>query len=113
MYNRAFYQNKPNSNLANQYVLKEIMDATPQQLLLKVYNFAIVNCLKHDMVKTNNALQELINALRYEPDEVKEFSIGLLKLYRFCQDQMRARNYDIVHKILVELRDSWAEAFKK
>lgn len=105
--------NRYSSNAANVYLTKEIMEATPQQLLLKVYNYAIANCQKHDLVKTNNALQELINSLRYEPEEVKDFSIGLLRLYRFCQDEMRKQNYEIVYKILVELRDSWIEAFKK
>ncbi|MGE5399608.1 MAG: flagellar protein FliS [Ignavibacteriales bacterium] len=111
MYNTAYA--RPGLNKVNQYLAKEILEATPQQLLIKIYDFAIVNCQKHDMVRTNNALQELINSLSYEGPEVKEVSTGLLRLYKYCQDQMRAQNYDMVLKILSELRDTWISAFEK
>jgi len=97
----------------NQYLVKEIMEATPQQLLIKIYDFAILNCNKQNMVKTNNAIQELINSLSFETEPVREISTGLLRLYLYCQDQMRKQNYSIVHKILTELRETWIEAFKK
>lgn len=107
---------KPNlaykSRGANQYLVKEILEATPQQLILKVYDFAIVNCKKKNLVKTNRAIQELINSLRFDDENGKDISIGLLKLYQFCQDQMRKNNFDIVLRILTELRDSWIKAFQ-
>jgi len=106
------YSNNHSTRM-NQYLIKEIMEATPQQLLIKVYDFAILNCNKHNMVKTNNALQELINSLNYDTEPVRQISTGLLKLYLFCQDQMRKQKYDVVNKILVELRATWLEAFKK
>ncbi|HEX2869588.1 MAG TPA: flagellar export chaperone FliS [Ignavibacteriales bacterium] len=104
---------RPGINKVNQYLAKEILEATPQQLLIKIYDFAIVNCQRHDMVKTNNAIQELINSLSFDGPQVKEISTGLLRLYKFCQDQMRQQNYDIVQKILTELRDTWMNAFEK
>lgn len=110
MLNQTYTNN--NQNRLNQYLVKEILEATPQQLLIKVYDFAIVNCQKHNLEKTNNAIQELINGLRFDEGEVKEISIGLLRLYQFCQDQMRKKNYDIVYKVLTELRESWINAFK-
>ncbi|HEX2960344.1 MAG: flagellar protein FliS [Ignavibacteria bacterium] len=111
MYSTAYA--RPAYNKANQYLAKEILEATPQQLLIKIYDFAIVNCQKHDMVRTNNAIQELINSLSFDRPDVSEISNGLLRLYKFCQDQMRQQNYDIVHKILSELRDTWMSAFEK
>ena len=113
MYNRNLHTKNSGANKVNQYLVKEIMDATPEQLLIKVYNFAISSCQKHDMVKTNNAIQELINGLRFDDDETKELATGLLRLYQYCQDQMRANNYDIVIKILTELRQSWIDAISK
>lgn len=111
MYNSQTY-NKP-MNRANAYLVKEILDADPQKLLLKIYDFAIVNCKRGDFVKTNKALSQLINALNFEVEEAKEISIGLLKLYQFCQDQMRQKNYDIALKILTDLRDAWTTIFKQ
>jgi flagellar secretion chaperone FliS len=111
MYSANFVKNK--SNLSKQYLVNEILEATPQQIILKIYDFAIVNCQRQDLIKTNNALQELINALSFEGDEVKKISLGLLKLYQFCQEQMRQKNYDLVVKILSELRDTWTSIFNQ
>lgn len=109
MYNTAFARN--NNNRVNQYLLKEIMEATPQQLIVRIYDFAIVNCQKKDFMRTNAAVQELINALRFEGEGVKEIASGLLRLYLFCQDQARKHNFEIVHKILSELRETWLKVF--
>lgn len=97
----------------NQYLTNEILNATPEQLIMKVFNFAILSCKKHDMVKTNEALQVLINSLNFEHPEAKEISIGFFRIYRFCQDQMRKQNYDVVHKTLSELKESWESALAK
>lgn len=111
MHNSVITENK--TSRLNQYLIKEIMEANPQQLLVKVYDFAILNCRKQNMVKTNDALQILINALRFDTDEVKSVSMGLLRLYQFCQEEMRKRNYEIVEKVLTELRETWLLAFDK
>jgi flagellar protein FliS len=100
---------KPQDRL-KQYQMKEIMDATPQQLLIKIYDFAILNCNKNNLAKTNAALQELINALRFD-DQCREISTGFYRLYLYCQEEMRKKNYAIVLKILTELRESWINAF--
>jgi flagellar protein FliS len=97
----------------NPYLLNNIMDATPSQLLLKVYDFAVVHCKKQDLSKTNAAIQTLIDALRFDGgEEVREISIGLLRLYQYCQEQTRKGNYDSVQKVLTELRESWSVSLK-
>ncbi len=96
----------------NPYLVKEILEASPQKLLIKIYDFAITNCQLRDMVKTNRAIDELINSLSFEDEKAREISLGLMRLYQFCQDQMRKQNYDVVHTILSDLRDSWLTIFK-
>ena len=110
MYNTATLT-KRNSKTVNNYIVKEIMEATPQQLLIKIYDFAILNCQRRNLAKTNQALQELINSLRWEGEDVKQISTGLFKLYQYCQNEMRGKNYDIVYRILSELRETWIKAF--
>lgn len=105
--------NNNKNNKLNPYLVKEIMEATPQQLLIKVYDFAILHCQKHDLYKTNAALQQLISALRFDREDVKVISLGFLKLYQYCQEQMRKKNYPIVLEILSGLRKSWLDAFSK
>ena len=109
-----YYSNLANTqnNRLNQYLVKEILDSTPQQIIIKIYDFAISSCAHNDLIKTNNAIQELINALRFDDESAKEISIGLLKLYTYCQDEMRKGNNNIVKQILTELRDTWVNAIK-
>ncbi len=111
MYNTAFANNK--HSRTNSYLVKEILEATPQQLLIKLYDFAVVNCQKHDLAKTTKAIQELINSLRFDDENARPISVGFLRLYQFCQEQMRQKNYDIVLKILIDLRETWIKAFKE
>lgn len=101
---------KQQSNL-NPYLVKDILEATPQQLVIKLYDFAIVNCKKQDLRRTNNTLQALIDALNFEDESAYEISAGLLRLYKFCQEQMRKGNYSIIIRVLSELRESWVNAF--
>ncbi|MEW6507361.1 MAG: flagellar export chaperone FliS [Bacteroidota bacterium] len=97
-------------NKTNPYLINQINIASPQQLIMKVYDFAILHCQKNDMLKTNEALQLLINALNFDDPSAKEISFGLFKLYQYCQEQMRKNNTQVVLKILSELRNTWQES---
>ena len=102
-----------NNKRSNQYVTNDIMCAKPEELIMKIYDFAIVNSKKNNMIKTNEALQALINALNFDHPEAKEISANLLNIYLYCQDQMRKQKNDNVTKILTELRDTWRTALLK
>ena len=99
-------------NKMNPYLVNEITNASPVQQIMKVYDFAIVKCQQENMIKTNEVLQVLINCLNFTDETAKPISIGLFRLYQYCQEQMRKKNYKEVHKILSELRDTWREALK-
>src|SRR5690554_6565814 len=100
-------------NRANAYLINDIMESSHEKLLLKLYDFAITNCRLHNIEKTNQALNELILGLRFDKEELENISTGLFRLYSFCKDQVRKRNYAIVEKILTELRESWVQALKQ
>ena len=101
-----------NKNKLNPYLVNEINNASPAQQIMKVYDFAILKCQKEDMIKTNEALQVLIDCLNFTDESAKEISIGLFRLYQYCQEEMRKKNYKEVHKILSGLRETWREALK-
>ena len=84
-----------NRNRLNQYLVNEITQASPKQLLIKIYDFAIVNCKKKNLAKTNEAIQVLISSLSFENKEVSKISTGLLRLYQYCQEQMSILDYGI------------------
>lgn len=100
-------------NKANAYFVKEIMDSTRPQLLLKVYDFAITHCQRENIEKSNRAVSELINSLNFEDEEAKGISIELLRLYQFVQESTRKGDFDVSIKILHELRNTWTEVFAK
>jgi flagellar protein FliS len=102
-----------NNKRSNQYVTNSILSAKPEELIMKIYDFAIINSKKNNMIKTNEALQVLINALNFDHPEAKEISANLMNIYLYCQDQMRKQKNDDVTKILTELRDTWRTALLK
>ncbi|MCX6150713.1 MAG: flagellar protein FliS [Ignavibacteriales bacterium] len=109
--NYSYYPNTQNNRL-NQYLVKEILEASPQQIIIKIYDFAIASCSRHDLIKTNNAIQELINALRFDDQNSREIAVGLFRLYYYCQEEMRNGNHDSVKQVLTDLRDAWVNAIK-
>lgn len=100
-------------NRTNPYLINDIMESSQEKLLLKLYDFAITNCRRKNIEKTNKALNELIFGLRFDNEEVEKISTGLFQLYNYCKDEMRKRNFEIVEKILTELKESWVEIFTK
>jgi flagellar protein FliS len=92
----------------NEYLYNEIMNLSPVELILRIYDFAIVNCKRRDAEKANRALTELISALDFD---YKDISLPLFKLYHYCQNEIRKGKFDNAISILQELRDTWAKAF--
>ena len=99
-----------NKSRVNPYLADQILNASPEQLLLKAYDYAVVHSEKKDMIKTNRGIQVLIGFLRFDDESYAELSFRLLRLYQFCEDQSRKSNFEIVTKILSELRESWLQA---
>jgi len=91
------------------YKKNEIMGLTPVQMILKLYDYVIVNCRKHDANKVNAGLTQLIASLNFD---YKEVSLGFFRLYSYCQNESRKGNFEEVENVIGELRSAWAQAFK-
>ena len=100
MYNQAQMKH------SNAYQQNAIMGLSPMQLVLKVYDYAILGCKANDADKVCRALVELISALRFEYEEI---SVGLFRLYQYCMDEVKQEKFDNAEKILIGLRDTWKE----
>ena len=101
-----------NRSKLNPYLANQILNSSPEQLLIKIFDFAVVQSEKKDMIKTNSDIQELIGMLRFDDDSYKDLAINLIGLYQYCQDQARKQKFEIVTKILTELRESWLQAIQ-
>jgi flagellar secretion chaperone FliS len=93
---------------AQNYHTNQIMSMTPTQLILKVYDIAIVSIKRADIVRANKAILELINSLNFDYNDIAS---GLLRLYQFCQKSLREKKYDDAVQVLTDLRATWASAF--
>jgi flagellar protein FliS len=96
-------------NALDGYKSNEIMSLTPVQVILKLYDYVLVNCKRHDAEKVNAGLTQLIAALNFDH---KEIALGFFRLYRYCQDRARKNDFDEVAAVIGELRTAWAQAFK-
>ena len=96
-----------NGKKLQSYQQSQIMGMDPAQLVLKVYDFVIVNCKKKDIVKASKGLVELISALNFDYDEM---ALGLFRLYQYCLDKIKQNEFDEALHILEGLRDAWLQA---
>ncbi len=106
--NNAVAQKMEMSPEINGYLKNEVMGLSSTEIILKIYDFAIINLKKREHQKAMRAITELIVSLNFD---YKEFSLGLYKLYQYCRDQIVHGNYDNALVILEGLRESWAKAF--
>jgi flagellar secretion chaperone FliS len=96
-------------NALDGYKSNEIMGLTPVQMILKLYDYVLVNCKRRDSEKVNAGLTQLIASLNFD---YKEIALGFFRLYRYCQDRARKNDFDEIAKVIAELRSTWVQAFK-
>jgi flagellar protein FliS len=92
----------------NTYLENQILNSKPEELVLKVYDFILLNIKKKNYNKANAGIIELIAALNFDYQDV---SLGLFKLYTYCQNQIRKENWTEAQEIIQDIRNSWAKAF--
>lgn len=90
------------------YQENQILNLDPNELILKMYDLAIVSIKKKDISKVNRIITELIGALNFEYQDV---SNGFFRLYRYCQDCIYQEKYEEALNIFEDLRETWATAF--
>ena len=93
-----------------QYVEDQLAGLSPVQLLIRVYDVAIVSCARGDRQRLRQALVELIASLNFE---YREISLGSFRLYNYCLRQTQMGRFDEVKTILTGLRDAWVQAEPK
>jgi flagellin-specific chaperone FliS len=77
------------------------------QLVLMVYEQAIVQCEARDAQRAGRAITELIGALNFDAGEM---AADLFRLYEYCLWEIRRQHFaDAVH-ILRRLKATWEDA---
>jgi flagellin-specific chaperone FliS len=91
------------------YLEHEVYSWSPEQLILKTYDVFLAAYRRHDVVRMNRALVQLMGALNFEAGDI---ALRLYRLYEYCQRCLWERRYDEAASIIQELRSAWAEAFR-
>jgi len=119
----------PHNAHLKQYQTTQIQTATPEKLLIMLYNGAInflnkakVHIEEKDFAQTNNFLlkaqaiiSEFMNTIEWEPN--REFAQNLYSLYEFMNHTLVQANIykdtekiDVVIDLLKTLKSAWEEA---
>jgi flagellin-specific chaperone FliS len=92
-----------------QYRGQQILSASPTQLMLMVYEQAVVQCEAQDAQRASRAITELIGALNFDAGEV---AVDLFRLYEYCLWEIRKRRFAEAVHILRRLKKTWEEALQ-
>lgn len=90
------------------YLEQEVLQWSPEKIILKTYDLFIVACKKGDIVKMNRVLVTLMTSLNFEYSEP---SSRLYRLYEYCQKCISERRFDDALFIIESLRTTWAQVF--
>jgi flagellin-specific chaperone FliS len=90
-----------------EYRTQQVLGASPMQLVLMLYEMAIVGCEARDAQRARGALTELIGALNFEPGDV---AVSLFRLYEYCLWEIRRDRFDAAARVLRDLKRAWDDA---
>jgi flagellin-specific chaperone FliS len=108
VFNNSFTMQSENYSQVSDYLRNDAMSLTPTEVVLKLYDFAILNIKKNQPQRAMRAITELIVALNFD---YKDFSLGLYRLYQYCREKIIEGKPNDALEILEGLRDAWAKAF--
>ncbi len=90
-----------------QYQRQAILSSSPEQLVLKLYDFGVQACLRGDRAKLRMVLVELISSLNFE--QGGELASRLYTLYEYCLTESAAGDLAVVGEIMSGLREAWRD----
>ena len=97
----------PRPGVYRQYQEQQILSASPMQLVLMIYDHAIVGCETRDAERASRALTELIGCLNFDAGEI---AVSLFRLYEYCLWEIRRKHFGDAGGILRGLKKAWEDA---
>lgn len=85
------------------YQRQAIMNASPLQVVVKMYDLVIQSTYREDGKRVRELLSTLISGLNFD----HEPSDQLFALYQYCQRLSRQEKFEEIREILEPLRETW------
>jgi len=89
---------------------EDIMNDSPEMLILKLYDLGIQKCLQEDRSGVQKVLKELIDSLNFE---YKDMAGSFYELYDYAMRSADAENFNEAANILEGLRSAWEKLVAK
>ena len=90
-----------------QYQQQAVRVATPEQIVLKLYDLGIAACHRDDRARLRAVLVELLSSLNFE--QGGEIAQRLSALYEYCLNECASGNVSGVEALLSGLREAWKQ----
>lgn len=90
-----------------QYQHQDVTSASPERLVLKLYDLGIAACYRGDRPQARAVLVELMASLDHE--QGGELAARLYALYAYCLDESALGDLVPVAELLDGLREAWQE----
>jgi flagellin-specific chaperone FliS len=94
----------------NPYLVQQVKTATPEKLVLMLFDLGMKSCQAQDNQKAVKVLTELIAALNFEQGDI---AVSMFELYRYALDEVHKRNYDNAYVVLEGMHDIWENVVMK
>jgi flagellin-specific chaperone FliS len=98
-------------NTAAAYKERQILTASPIELLILNYDAALMSCQGRDMARALQAVGMLRSSLNWEA--APEIAPRLQAIYEYCEECIRREEYELPLKLLRDLRDTWVEVRRR
>lgn len=106
MYNSQLHKNPPKQN---PYLTQKIMSASPEQLVVYIYDVAIAACGRQDQDKAIQAIHLLIKTLRFDDRQIAN---RFYQVYSAILEFIHRKNFDEARKMVAEIRETWLKAMR-
>ncbi len=91
------------------YMVQKVITANPEELIVYIYDTAIAACAKRDEIKVAEAIQLLIQSLKFDNPSI---AMSFYQVYNSVLDQVHHKNFEDARQVLAELRTTWSQAMK-
>ncbi len=90
-----------------QYQQQAVRSASPEQLILKLYDHGITSCRRNDHTKVRAVLVELVSSLDFEKGG--DIAQRLSDLYSYCLAESATGDLTATEEVLCGLREVWKQ----
>ena len=99
-----------NSPAVNPYLVQQVKTASPEKLILMLYEIGMKSCKAQDNRKAVSVLTELIAALNFDHNDI---AMSFFELYRFALDEVHNHHYDNAYMVFEGMHDMWSNVVMK